>query len=163
MAEKKKDILEGKKAPAFALRDAEGQKRELGDYRGRWLVLYFYPKDNTSGCTREAVDFTSLRGDFARLGAEVAGVSPDSQASHGKFIEKQNLTITLLSDEERKTLEKYGVWQKKSLYGREYFGVERSTFLINGEGKIRRVWRKVKVPGHASEVLGVLKELVQEG
>ena len=117
------------------------------------MVLYFYPKDDTSGCTREAQDFDGLRDAFAACGAEVIGVSADSLASHDKFRTKYGLVLTLASDEARDALEAYGVWVQKTMYGRKYMGVVRSTFLIDREGRIARVWRKVKVPGHAQEVL----------
>jgi peroxiredoxin Q/BCP len=149
----------GKKAPAFCLIDKDEQKHCLKDFLGKWIVLYFYPKDNTSGCTREAVGFTEKKADFEKLNAVIVGVSPDSPASHARFVEKKNLNILLLSDPEHKVLMKYGVWQKKKLYGREYMGVVRSTFLIDPKGKIAAVWRKVKVNGHVDAVLEKLKEL----
>ena len=143
----------GDKAPAFKLpRDGSGELA-LSDFKGRKLVLYFYPKDDTSGCTTEAKDFNSLKDDFNKAGADVVGVSPDSVKSHDKFRAKYELDFPLVSDESKAMLEAYGVWVEKSMYGRKYMGVERSTFLIGPDGKIIKVWRKVKVPGHTQEVL----------
>ncbi|MFZ5980522.1 MAG: thioredoxin-dependent thiol peroxidase [Candidatus Zixiibacteriota bacterium] len=149
----------GAKAPAFTLENQTGQKVKLSDYAGQWLVLYFYPRDNTSGCTREACDFTDNLKAFEKINAVVLGVSPDSVKSHLNFIEKQALKIDLLSDPNHKVLEKYGVWQEKSMYGRKYFGVVRSTFLIDPHGKIAHKWEKVKVAGHVEEILTRLAEL----
>jgi peroxiredoxin Q/BCP len=149
----------GDKAPAFELpRDGEGVI-SLKSLKGRKLVLYFYPKDDTSGCTREAIDFNALKKDFAKAGAEIIGVSPDPVKSHDKFKAKYGLDIALIADEDKTMLEAYGVWTEKSMYGRKYMGVERTTFLIDGAGKIARVWNKVKVPGHADEVLEAVKAL----
>lgn len=148
----------GAKAPDFEMAGADGAVR-LADYAGKALVLYFYPKDDTSGCTKEAQDFSALSADFAAAGAAVLGVSKDSVASHGKFTAKYGLSVPLGSDPEGATLEAYGAWVEKSMYGRKYMGIERSTFLIDGAGVIRRVWRKVKVPGHAAEVLAAVKAL----
>jgi peroxiredoxin Q/BCP len=149
----------GDKAPAFELpRDGEGVI-SLKSLKGRKLVLYFYPKDDTSGCTREAIDFNALKKDFAKAGAEIIGVSPDPVKSHDKFKAKHGLDIALIADEDKTMLEAYGVWTEKSMYGRKYMGVERTTFLIDGAGKIARVWNKVKVPGHADEVLEAVKSL----
>lgn len=156
-----KQLKIGSKAPSFSLSDAEGNKVSLKDYAGKWLVLYFYPKDNTSGCTTEAVDFTSSLPELQKLNCNVAGISPDSCKSHQKFILKHNLMVTLLSDEDKKVLEKYGVWVTKKMYGREYFGVSRTTFLIDPTGKIQHIWENVKVKNHAAEVLEKLKELQQ--
>jgi peroxiredoxin Q/BCP len=142
----------GDKAPAFCLPDAENKKVCLKDFKGKWLVLYFYPKDNTSGCTKEAVDFTSGIKDFKKMNAIVVGVSPDSVTSHMNFINKHALRVILLSDQEHKVLKEYGVWQKKSMYGREYYGVVRTTFVIDPEGRIKQKWEKVKVAGHADAV-----------
>jgi peroxiredoxin Q/BCP len=149
----------GRKAPAFTLEDQDGKKVKLSDFAGQWVVLYFYPKDNTSGCTAEACDFTDNISQFKKLDTVVLGVSPDSAASHRKFIDKHNLKISLLADPDHGVLEKYGVWQTKSMYGREYKGVVRSTFLIDPSGKIARVWEKVKVKGHVDDVKAALKEL----
>ena len=153
------EVEVGKKAPSFCLKDKDEKKHCLKDFAGKWVVLYFYPKDNTSGCTKEAVGFTEKKAEFEKLGAVIVGVSPDSPASHARFIEKKDLEILLLSDPEHKVLTKYGVWQKKKLYGREYMGVVRSTFLIDPKGKVAAVWRKVKVKGHVDAVLEKLKEL----
>jgi peroxiredoxin Q/BCP len=142
----------GDKAPAFCLPDAENKKVCLKDFKGKWLVLYFYPKDNTSGCTKEAVDFTSGIKDFKKMNAIVVGVSPDSVTSHMNFINKHALRVILLSDQEHKVLKEYGVWQKKSMYGREYYGVVRTTFVVDPKGKIVQKWEKVKVAGHADAV-----------
>ena len=149
----------GDKAPEFCLPDAEKGQVCLKDHRGKWVVLYFYPKDNTKGCTMEALEFTVSEDDFNARGAVVIGVSPDSPESHTKFIEKHELSITLLSDTEKEILTGYGVWQKKKMYGREYMGVVRSTFLIDPEGKIAYIWPKVRVAGHADAVMEKLVEL----
>jgi len=140
-------------APDFSLLNSAGKETRLSDFRGRWVVLYFYPKDNTSGCTREAIDFSALLPEFTKTNAVVVGISPDSTASHERFIAKQSLTIELLSDPEKTALGTYGVWQKKKLYGREFPGVVRTTLLIDPDGIIRQRWDKVKVAGHAEEVL----------
>jgi peroxiredoxin Q/BCP len=147
---------DGDTAPDFELSDAEGKPVRLKDFAGRKLVLYFYPKDDTSGCTRQAIDFNALRAEFAKVGADLLGVSPDSVASHVKFRKKHDLALPLASDEAKDTLNAYGVWTQKSMYGRKYMGVERTTFLIR-DGKIARTWRKVSVPGHAEEVLEAAK------
>lgn len=153
------ELVAGSKAPAFSLpRDGSG-KFSLASAKGQPLVLYFYPKDDTSGCTKEAIDFTALAKDFAKAGALVAGVSPDSVAAHDKFVKKHKLGVILLADEDKSVLEAFGVWVEKSMYGRKYMGVERTTFLIDAKGKIARIWRKVKVPGHAEAVLQAVKEL----
>ena len=136
----------------------EGSAR-LADLKGKAAVIYFYPKDDTSGCTAEAIAFNGLRAKFAAAGATVIGVSPDNAASHDKFKRKHDLKIALAADPERSAIEAYGVWKEKSMYGRKYFGVERSTFLIDRSGRIAKVWRKVKVPGHAEEVLAAAKAL----
>ena len=149
----------GDEAPGFCLPDAEKGQVCLKDHRGRWVVLYFYPKDGTKGCTMEALEFTAAEDEFNANGAVVLGVSPDSPESHVKFKEKNDLSITLLSDTEKEILTGYGVWQKKKMYGREYMGVVRSTYLIDPEGKIAYIWPKVKVAGHADAVLEKLVEL----
>lgn len=131
----------------------------LADLAGKTVVLYFYPKDNTSGCTTQALDFTALADEFATAGAVVIGVSPDPVKAHDKFIAKHDLGVILASDEDKSILEAYEVWKEKSMYGRSYMGVERSTFLIDGSGKIARVWRKVKVKGHAQAVLEAVRSL----
>ncbi len=153
------ELTEGVKAPEFCLKDENERKHCLKDFAGKWVVLYFYPKDNTSGCTKEAIGFTEKKAEFEKLGAEIIGISPDSPQSHGKFIEKHNLEILLLSDPEHEVLKKYGVWQKKKMYGKEYMGVVRSTFLIDPERKIAAIWRKVKVKGHVDGVLEKLRSL----
>ncbi len=155
-----KDIeLTGKKAPSFCLKDQEESEFCLDGIRKEWTVLYFYPKDNTSGCTIEAKDFTCMVEDFSKEGARIIGVSPDSIKSHLLFIGKHDLNITLLSDPEHFALEAYGAWKNKKMYGKEFMGVERSTFLIDKQGIVRKEWRKVKVEGHVDEVLKTLKEI----
>ncbi len=154
------ELAEGSVAPDFCLPDQDGQEVCLSEYRGKWVVLYFYPKDNTRGCTQEAKDFTDLIGDFEKLGAVVLGVSPDSVRSHKRFQERHGLKVRLLSDPEKEVIRKYGAWGKKKMAGREYFGVIRSTFLIDPQGRVRKVWPKVRVKGHAEEVLNVLKSLI---
>jgi thioredoxin-dependent peroxiredoxin len=143
----------GDKAPAFALPATGGRTLSLDGLKGRKAVLYFYPKDDTSGCTLEAQEFQSLKSNFAAADTEVIGISADSLASHDKFQAKYGLDFPLASDEARTMLETYGVWVEKSMYGRKYMGVERTTLLIDRDGKIARIWPKVKVPGHAKEVL----------
>jgi peroxiredoxin Q/BCP len=152
-------LQEGDRAPDFALMDHAGHNVSLADFHGRALVLYFYPKDDTSGCTAEAIDFNQKRGDFEAAGAAILGVSPDPVKSHEKFRTKHALDIALASDEAKATLEAYGVWAEKSMYGRKYMGVERTTFLIDKSGTIAKIWRKVKVPGHADAVLKAVKDL----
>ncbi len=154
-----KELTEGSKAPAFTLAADGGGKVALKDFSGKALVLYFYPKDDTSGCTKEAIGFSEQAAAFAKAGAAVVGVSKDSVAAHDKFKTKYELKLALGSDPEGKTVEAYGAWVEKSLYGRKYMGIERSTFLIDGKGVIRRIWRKVKVPGHVEEVLAAAKAL----
>lgn len=149
----------GKKAPAFTLPDAGGGKVSLKDFEGQPVVVYFYPKDDTPGCTTEAKDFTTLAAQFKKAGAVVIGISKDSVARHKKFADKYGLKVTLLSDEDGEVCEKYGVWIEKSMYGRSYMGIERATFLIGGNGLVRQVWRKVKVKGHAQEVLDAVQAL----
>ena len=146
-------IAEGTAAPDFTLPRDGGGTVSLSDYRGKSVVLYFYPKDDTSGCTVEAIDFTAKVEDFAKAGAVVIGMSPDPVKAHDKFIKKHGLGIVLASDEDKSTLEAYGVWAEKSMYGRKYMGVERTTVLIGPDGTVRKVWEKVKVPGHVDEVL----------
>jgi len=146
----------GDKAPAFSLPTGDGKKLSLKDLKGKKVVLYFYPKDNTSGCTREACSFQENLTRVRRNGAVVVGVSPDTEASHRKFSDKYDLTFDLASDEKKEIVKKYGVWKQKSLYGRKYFGVERTTFVIDEKGKISHIFPKVKVDGHTEEVLSVL-------
>lgn len=143
----------GEAAPPFALPATGGRTISLDSLAGKKIVLYFYPKDDTSGCTKEAQEFNALRERFEAAGAVVLGVSPDGMKSHEKFQTKYDLGFPLLADEEKAALDAYGVWVEKSMYGRKYMGVERTTVLIDAEGKIARVWPKVKVPGHAEEVL----------
>lgn len=153
------DLETGQPAPQFELPRDGGGILTLSDFTGKPVVLYFYPKDDTSGCTAEAIDFTQLKPEFEKAGATVIGVSPDSAKKHDKFKAKHNIGIALAADEELKTLQSYGVWAEKSMYGRKYMGVERTTFLIGSDGKIVRIWRKVKVPGHAQEVLSAVQAL----
>ncbi len=152
------ELKEGKKAPAFTLEDASGKKISLKDYSGKKVVLYFYPKDMTSGCTAEACDFRDALPDFKKLKTAVLGVSPDPVKSHEKFAEKYDLNFPLLSDTDKKVVEKYGVWKEKSMYGKKYMGVERTTFIIDEEGKIQKIFPKVKVKGHVEEVKKALKD-----
>lgn len=152
------DVVEGAKAPDFELAGAGGPMR-LADFAGKALVVYFYPKDDTSGCTREAQDFSELAPDFARAGVAVVGVSKDSLASHAKFTSKYNLDVHLGSDPDGAVVAAFGAWVEKSMYGRKYMGIERSTFLIDADGVVRRIWRKVRVPGHAIEVLKAAQAL----
>lgn len=148
----------GSAAPDFALATDKGEIR-LADYRNSWLVLYFYPKDNTSGCTKEACDFRDRMELIARHGAALVGVSPDSSASHTRFAEKHSLPFVLASDPQHSAAESYGAWGEKSMYGKKYFGIVRSTFIIGPDGIVRAAWRKVSVTGHADEVISRLEEL----
>lgn len=150
----------GKKAPAFNADTHTGEKLRLSSLLGSPVVLYFYPKDNTPGCTVEAQEFRDAQKKFAKLGVHVLGVSPDSVASHEKFVTKQKLNFTLLADPEHTLIEKYGLWVQKKLYGREYMGVQRTTLLIDEKGKVAQVWPKVKPKAHAAEVLEAAKALV---
>ncbi|WP_163272031.1 peroxiredoxin [Chelativorans alearense] len=153
------DLDKESEAPDFELpRDGGGSLR-LSELRGKPVVLYFYPKDDTSGCTAQAIDFTARKAEFDALGVAIVGMSPDSQKSHDKFKAKHGLAIDLVSDPEKKVLEAYGVWVEKSMYGRKYMGVERTTFLIAPDGRVAQVWRKVKVPGHVDAVLEAAKAL----
>ena len=152
-------VSEGKKAPNIKLTDAEGVLVELSKLQASTVVVYFYPKDDTSGCTKEALDFSSQMSEFDGAGAIVLGISPDSEKSHKKFTEKHDLNLRLLADTDKKSADAYEVWVEKSMYGRKYMGVERSTFLIDKIGKLARVWRKVKVPGHVAEVLAAVEGL----
>ncbi len=149
----------GDKAPDFSLPATGGQPITLGGLKGKKAVLYFYPKDDTSGCTLEAQQFQSLKPQFSAAGAEIIGVSADSVKSHDNFRQKYGLEFALASDESKVMLEAYGVWVEKSMYGRKYMGIERTTVLIDPEGRIARIWPKVKVPGHAEEVLEAAKAL----
>ncbi len=148
----------GDAAPAFDLATDDGSIG-LADLKGRKVVLYFYPKDDTSGCTKEAIDFTGLAGEFAAADTVVIGVSKDSVASHAKFRSKYELGVKLASDPDGAVVERYGSWVEKSMYGRKYMGIDRSTFLIDRDGRIAQIWRKVKVPGHAAEVLKAAQAL----
>jgi peroxiredoxin Q/BCP len=149
----------GKKAPDFSATTDGGGKVKLSDFKGKNVILYFYPKDDTPGCTKEACGFRDAKPNFSRAKAVVLGVSKDSVARHDKFRDKYDLNFPLLSDEDGKICEKYGTWIEKSLYGRKYMGIDRATFLIDGKGVVRQVWHKVKVPGHVEEVLAALKAL----
>jgi thioredoxin-dependent peroxiredoxin len=149
----------GEQAPEVPFESMDGGQATLADYRGRKLVLYFYPKDDTSGCTREAQDFTALADDFAAAGVALLGISKDSAKKHKAFTDKYDLKVPLATDADGKLLEAFGAWVEKSMYGRKYMGIDRSTFLIGKDGKIAREWRKVKVPGHAAEVLKAAQAL----
>jgi len=152
-------LIIGSQAPAFSLPNQDEVEISLRDLEGKWIVLYFYPKDNTPGCTTEACDFTQAVPLFEELNAVILGVSPDSPKKHRSFIEKQNLDITLLADETTDVAQAYGVWQMKKNYGKEYMGIVRSTFLIDPSGVIAHVWNGVKVAGHAKAVKEVLESL----
>ncbi len=154
-----KVLKPGDRAPLFNLPSDGGETVSLSALKGKTMVLYFYPKDDTSGCTREAIDFTKAVKAFKAADAFVIGVSKDNVASHDKFKAKHKLGITLASDEETSTAQAYGVWVKKSMYGRHYMGMERATFLIDGKGVIRKIWRKVKVPSHVADVLASVEAL----
>jgi peroxiredoxin Q/BCP len=149
----------GKKAPDFSATTDGGGKIKLSDFKGKNVILYFYPKDDTPGCTKQACGFRDAKPNFSKAKAVVLGVSKDSVARHDKFRDKYDLNFPLLSDEDGKICEKYGTWIEKSLYGRKYMGIDRATFLIDDQGVVRNVWRKVKVPGHVDEVLAALKAL----
>lgn len=153
----------GELAPDFALPDQEGRVHRLSDYRGRWVVLYFYPKDDTPGCTKEACGFRDEKGRLEALGAVVLGVSADEVESHRAFAEKYRLNFPLLADPKKEAILAYGAWGKKNLYGKEYEGVLRQTLLIDPEGRIAKVWRKVSPEGHAEEVAKALEVLRGEG
>jgi peroxiredoxin Q/BCP len=153
------ELAEGVRGPAFKLPRDGGGSLSLADFKGRKLVLYFYPKADTPGCTREAIEFSKLRAEYQKAGADVLGVSADPVEAQDKFKKKHSLGIPLASDETHKMLEAYGVWGKKSLYGRTFMGIARSTFLIGPDGRIARIWPKVKVDGHAAEVLAAAKAL----
>ncbi|HQO83059.1 MAG TPA: peroxiredoxin [Synergistales bacterium] len=152
-------IEEGVKAPSFCLKDSTGSERCLDEFTGKWVVLYFYPKDNTSGCTLEAIEFSALEEEFRGLGAVVMGISPDTCESHAMFIGKHNLTVILLSDPEKKVLEPYGAWRMKKMYDKEPLGVVRSTVLISPDGKVAKTWDNVEAEGHAAKVLEALREI----
>jgi thioredoxin-dependent peroxiredoxin len=152
----------GQTAPDFSAPDQNGNKVTLADFQGKWLVLYFYPKDDTPGCTTEAKDFSAFIQDFSELGAQILGVSTDSENSHCKFIDKHNLTISLLSDPEHQVADTFGAWRLKKFMGKEYMGIERSTFLISPDQKIAYTWAKVRTKDHAQAVLKQLQALVSE-
>ena len=152
-------VKPGDKAPAFSLPTDGGGKLAMKDLKGKKVILYFYPKDDTTGCTKEAISFGAALPEIEKLGATVIGVSRDSAARHDKFKAKYDLPFTLVADEDGTLCEAYGVWVEKSMYGRKYMGIDRSTYLIDETGKVRGVWRKVKVPGHADEVLKALSAL----
>jgi len=149
----------GKPAPAFTMPTDGGGKVSLAGLKGKPVILYFYPKDDTSGCTKEACGFRDAMPDFARIDAAIVGVSKDSVASHDRFKAKYQLPFILASDADSDVTERYGAWVEKSMYGRKYMGIERSTFLIDGKGTVRALWRKVKVPGHVEEVLKAVAAL----
>jgi peroxiredoxin Q/BCP len=152
-------LNDGDQVPDVTLTGMDGAPLSLAAFRGNKLVLYFYPKDDTSGCTREAQDFTALASDFEKAGTWILGVSKDDPKKHQKFTEKYELKVSLASDMDGSVCEAFGTWGEKSLYGRKYMGIERATFLIDRDGTVARVWRKVKVPGHAEEVLAAAREL----
>jgi peroxiredoxin Q/BCP len=152
-------LADGDKAPDIELPMDGGETLKLSRLRGKPVVVYFYPKDDTSGCTAEAKDFTRLAADFRKAGVEVIGISPDSVEAHARFRKKHALAVKLAADTDKAAATAWGVWVEKSMYGRKYMGVERSTFLIDAKGRIARSWRKVKVPGHAAEVLAAARAL----
>jgi peroxiredoxin Q/BCP len=154
-----KDLTAGDRAPDFDLPADGGGRLRLSDLKGHAVVLYFYPQDETQTCTAEAIAFNALRAQFEAAGAKIVGVSPDSIASHQRFKKKHRLGFALAADEDREAIGAYGVWREKTLFGRNYMGVERTTVLIDAEGKIARIWRKVRTPGHAEQVLQAAREL----
>ncbi|MBN9670806.1 thioredoxin-dependent thiol peroxidase [Roseibium aggregatum] len=153
------DLTIGDTAPDFNLEGDGGERVSLSALQGKPVVVYFYPKDNTPGCTKEAIAFSGLTEEFDKLGVTVIGLSPDSAKKHDNFIAKHNLSVRLGADTDTKTAEAYGVWVEKSMYGKKYMGVERSTFLVDANGKLARIWRKVKVQGHAEDVLDTVRAL----
>ncbi|WP_346911184.1 thioredoxin-dependent thiol peroxidase [uncultured Roseibium sp.] len=153
------ELTIGDSAPDFELEGDGGSKISLSALSGSPVVVYFYPKDDTPGCTKEAIAFSALEPEFAKLGARIIGISPDTSAKHDKFKAKHDLTVSLAADPDKIACEAFGVWVEKSMYGRKYMGVERSTFLVNAEGKLAQIWRKVKVAGHAEAVLDAVKAL----
>ena len=152
MSQKQADPYAGREAPSFCLPDSSGKKTCLSDFRGKWVVLYFYPKDNTPGCTLEAMQFSQAMEEFAKLGTQVIGISQDSPESHLKFIDRHDLSVLLLSDTDHEVLKLFDVWQPKTMFGKEFLGTVRTTFLIDPRGLIVEVWRKVSVKGHAEAV-----------
>ncbi len=155
-------LNEGDIAPDFTLPVEDGTQLILSELKGSPVVLYFYPKDDTSGCTTEALDFTQLREEFNALGTRIVGISPDSVNKHVKFIKKHGLNITLAADEDKAVANRYGVWAEKKMYGRTYMGIVRTTFLIDKTGHISKIWNKVRVKGHAANVLEAVKDLTAE-
>jgi peroxiredoxin Q/BCP len=152
-------LSEGDPVPDVRMESVEGKAISPTDFSGQKLVVYFYPKDDTSGCTREAQDFTALAGEFEKAGTWILGVSKDDAKSHAKFTGKYDLKVPLASDPDGSVCEAFGTWIEKSMYGRKYMGIERATFLVDRDGIVKRAWRKVKVPGHAEEVLAAAREL----
>jgi peroxiredoxin Q/BCP len=152
-------VNEADPVPDVTLEGADGREISPADFKGQKLVLYFYPKDDTSGCTREAQDFTALAGEFREAGTWILGVSKDDPKSHARFTAKYDLAVPLASDRDGSVCEAFGTWVQKSMYGRKYMGIDRATFLVDRDGVVKRVWRKVKVPGHAQEVLEAAREL----
>ena len=150
------ELIAGDKAPAFSLPDQDGAAVSLSDYAGRKVVVYFYPADDTPGCTKEACQFNDLLADFEALGVDVVGISPDGDESHRRFRTKYGLGVRLASDPEHLVMKRYGAWGEKTLYGRVSTGVIRSTFLVDAEGRVERIWRHVRADGHAAKVLAVL-------
>ncbi len=159
MSEKKVELKKGDKAPDFCLPDKDNKEICLKEFQGKFIIVYFYPKDNTPGCTTEAIGFTGILPELQKLNTEVIGISPDSPESHAKFIEKKKLTVTLLSDDKKEVLKKWGAWGLKKFRGKTYMGVIRSTYLVNPEGKIAHTWPKVSVKGHPEDVKIVLQNL----
>jgi thioredoxin-dependent peroxiredoxin len=155
----KKELAPGDRVPAFRLLTDDRGEISPASFKGKSVVLYFYPKDDTSGCTKEAISFSENKKKFDALGVEIVGISKDTIASHEKFRKKHKLKISLASDPEKELAETFGVWVQKSLYGRTYMGMDRATFLVDSQGVIRRIWRKVKVPGHTEAVLAAAKTL----
>lgn len=153
------ELAVGSPAPDFDVEADGGERLKLSDFAGKTVVLYFYPKDNTPGCTKEAIAFSGLADEFAAQGAIVIGISPDSAKKHDSFKAKHNLTVRLGADTDQAVCNAYGVWVEKSMYGKKYMGVERSTFLINAQGEIAEIWHKVRVPGHAEAVLDAVRAL----
>jgi peroxiredoxin Q/BCP len=152
-------LEEGAKAPAFSLKDQSGKAVKLSDFKGQPVVVYFYPKDDTPGCTREACAFRDQQVELRQRGAVVLGISPDDSASHEKFSAKYSLNFPLLADTEHKVAEKFGAWREKNMYGKVSWGIQRSTFLIDADGKVAKVWKRVQVDGHDQQVLAALQEL----
>lgn len=155
-------LEEGSKVPAFTLKDQHGKSVKLSDFKGHPVVVYFYPKDDTPGCTKEACAFRDQQTHLQQLGAVVLGISPDDAASHGKFATKYDLNFPLLADTEHKVAEKFGAWREKNMYGKVSWGIQRSTFLIDATGKVARAWKRVQVDGHDQQVMTALRELVAE-